>query len=477
MIIDKLKGLLTEEESDKREEIVKALLNEMAKGKIKAEKAQDLFLALGKINATAKARYEEKIKKTPDLLLEDVKEILNALTKEDHYSYIDQQKAIIKDLAITNEDLKKSKQAGATPSEYLLTTATDTPEGAKAFLNDTLSTQGVLYKRFYKPLQTGDTRLEDLIQEKIEEWYPEIPAHFSTFQNTATNTYTTLSKRVLKEDRIANKGTYKANNVIITIDDIKNTALTPQASKVLQIILKDLTANISQYSTEEGLASPDKRRVTLTLKDYMKLCGLKDPKNARQQLNNAINTLYHSSLTFKQNIYKGKGRKPEEHAFDMRIISLRDRDGIIKNGKIDLIANTDFALALCHSSIMDYPTCLLNVREKRNPSSYAMGLKIATHHRMNKRKKNSNRIAVKTLLSVCTELPTYKEEREKSSQVTDHIIEPFERDLMALKEDYHLLKKWNYCNHKGAPLTDEQIENYSYTEWINWLIDFELEEN
>ena len=35
-----------------------------------------------------------------------------------------------------------------------------------------------------------------------------------------------------------------------------------------------------------------------------------------------------------------------------------------------------------------------------------------------------------------------------------------------------MLDDWHYCNPNGTPLTDEQIESYSYDKWINWLVDF-----
>ena len=54
------------------------------------------------------------------------------------------------------------------------------------------------------------------------------------------------------------------------------------------------------------------------------------------------------------------------------------------------------------------------------------------------------------------------------------IIQPFERDLIALTDIYKILKDWHYCNALGEPLTDEQVFKYNYFTWIEWYIEFEF---
>ena len=93
---------------------------------------------------------------------------------------------------------------------------------------------------------------------------------------------------------------------------------------------------------------------------------------------------------------------------------------------------------------------------------------------MNIGKSNSNRIAVKSIIDALPDLPKYREVKKREQSTTHKIIIPFERDLIALKDSYGMLADWNYCQSNGKPLTDEQLESYSYNEWSDWLIDFSL---
>ena len=47
---------------------------------------------------------------------------------------------------------------------------------------------------------------------------------------------------------------------------------------------------------------------------------------------------------------------------------------------------------------------------------------------------------------------------------------------LALVDDYDIIENWHYCTKNGEFLTDEQLQNYDYSEWIEWLVEFRLKD-
>ena len=214
----------------------------------------------------------------------------------------------------------------------------------------------------------------------------------------------------------------------------------------------------------------------------MELCGLKDKKEARKQLNEAMQTLYNLSLSWDELRYyvpEGKKKRVKENVhWQARIIDYMGQDleqAPVRRGRVYAKFTMDIARYLSQAYIMPYPDKLMTINSKQNPHSYYIGRKLAEHHNMNIGKANACRISVKALLDALPDLPSYDSIMNSNSRsVTQKIIQPFERDLIALKDTYNVLKSWKYCNHNGEPLTEEQVESYSYSTWEQWLIEFEL---
>jgi hypothetical protein len=207
--------------------------------------------------------------------------------------------------------------------------------------------------------------------------------------------------------------------------------------------------------TESGAKSPV---VTLSLEEYMKKRGLKDKKEARKQVTDDLETLFNAKISFKEKRKKGQ----EQDFHDIRII---DSKGIRK-GIINVTFGTVFYNILLGYPIMPYPAQLWALNSKRNPNSFYLLRKIAEHKNMNVGKKNEDIIAVKTLLAVAPNLPSYEEVMATGRQLTQRIIEPFERDMDALEDTL----TWTYCHSNNTPLTDEELSSMSYDTFINLLI-------
>lgn len=85
---------------------------------------------------------------------------------------------------------------------------------------------------------------------------------------------------------------------------------------------------------------------------------------------------------------------------------------------------------------------------------------------MNVGKKNEDVIAVKTLLAATPNIPSYDVVMAKDRALSRRIIEPFERDMNALKDTL----TWTYCHSSSQPLTNEELSNFSYQIFIKLLI-------
>lgn len=282
---------------------------------------------------------------------------------------------------------------------------------------------------------------------------------FSTIrQGTATNALTKVkasTKRNTVIDPITGTATIKQGNLTITIPDF--TELTGFKTSTYQL-LDALTVAL----TETGAKSPV---VALSLEEYMAKRGLKDKKEARKQATDDLETLFNAKISFKEKRKKGQ----EQDFHDIRII---DSKGIRK-GVINVSFGTAFYNILLGYPIMPYPAQLWTLNSKRNPNSFYLLRKIAEHKNMNVGKKNEDIIAVKTLLAVAPNLPSIEEVVAGNRNIADRIITPFERDMDALSDTLG----WSYCHSNGEPLTDAELQGFSYdfftslmikTDWKNY---------
>ena len=275
---------------------------------------------------------------------------------------------------------------------------------------------------------------------------------FSTIrQGTATNALTKIkpsTKRNTIIDTITGTATITQGNLSITIPDF--TKLTGFKTSTYQL-LDALTVALTETGAKSSV-------VALSLEEYMKKRGLKDKKEARKQVTDDLETLFNAKISFKEKRKKGQ----EQDFHDIRII---DSKGIRK-GIITVTFGTVFYNILLGYPIMPYPAQLWTLNSKRNPNSFYLLRKIAEHKNMNAGKKNEYIIAVKTLLAVAPNLPSYEEVMNTDRAISRRIIEPFERDMDALEDTL----TWTYCHSNNSPLTDEELASLSYDTFLSLLI-------
>lgn len=313
---------------------------------------------------------------------------------------------------------------------------------------------------------TPDTELQDSQYSKI-------------LQSKATNQLTkTSSKKGATIDPIAGYATLNTSgDITVFLNNYKELKLDTPTHKLLDALTIVFTQNVTDKKHLNESDLDQQRTITLSIDDYMSLCGLKDKKEAKKQLKKATDTLFNIALEWEETIkyvLEGKRRAKTEQVH----IRLRVCDKLAefkRGGNLVFSFSYDLAKYLAKTTgyIMPYPNKLFTLSAKYNPNSYYMGRRIVEHHNMNIAKNNATTIAVKTLLDATPELPSYEDVMSGNKNIYDRIIAPFERDLTALV-DAGVLESWEYCNSKKAPLTQDQRNGLSYEIFSELYISFKL---
>lgn len=304
--------------------------------------------------------------------------------------------------------------------------------------------------------------------------------YYKLLQGKGTNALAQISNKSFITDPMKpDTAIAEANGVKVITNDI-NKKVDGNTLRVYDALTMKMTANLPHGNSVPLEAIDKARHVTLTVREYMNLCGKSDRKAAREQLNEAITTLYGLSLEWNEKFYdiqegSTKATYHDKH-WHLRIIDSYgdDLESPVQNGEVDLYFSMSLAKYFTQASIMPHAVALFKVNLKKHPNAYHIGRELELHHNMNLGKQNENRISVLTLLKATPGIPSYDEVMSTSRQVTRDIIRKLEDGLLALERDYHVLESWNYCNSGGLPLTEKQIDAYNYDEWSGWLVDYKL---
>lgn len=313
-----------------------------------------------------------------------------------------------------------------------------------------------------KPFLRIETREDEL----------NAPAKYKNIlQGKATNALSKVSKKSMHYDDKIDNSWINQDNVLIRLSDSSNLNLNVQTHKVLDALILKLTSNFSVGKSVSAETIDKRRTVTLSLDEYMEICGLKDRKKARKQLKEAVQTIYNISMEWREVVYE-KNKKVERN-WQIRVSDLMGEewcDDPIRNSKVIFKFTFDIAKYLSQAYIMPYPQNLFQINSKYNPHAYYLGRKLVDHYNQNFEKDNRNRIQVSTLLKGLPDIPTYGSTR----RISESIIIPFERDLDALVDVYGVLNSWEYCSKNGELISDKQLNGIDYDDWAALIVLFEL---
>ena len=270
-------------------------------------------------------------------------------------------------------------------------------------------------------------------------------------QGPSTNNLTKLradKKTGLELNSLYDEATIKKGNFILTI---------PNYSKIkgLKTSTYQLLDTLTIKLTETGAVSPN---VKISLSEYMSIRGLKDRKEAKQQVKHDMQILRTASLTWEET------NREKTECF--KFVNLADSGEVKRNGDIVFTFGSTFFNALLKYSVMPYPNQLQTLNNRKNPNSYCLLRKISEHKAMNFGKINENLISVRNLLNCAPYIPSYEEVMKTDRKYKERIIEVFERDMNAFEET----AIWNYCYKLGKPLSNEELKKMDYNTFENLLI-------
>lgn len=280
---------------------------------------------------------------------------------------------------------------------------------------------------------------------------------------TATNRLAVIgrSAKPTRTNKLANnEATIGNGDFKVFIEKYSNKkTLKVGVVKLLDILAIKLTKS-NHYKAKD--ANTLKRTVTFSLDEYMTYLDIKDVKDARKRLKEALDTLYSISLEWQE-----KSRGEVKNYTKMRICEAQG----INRGIASFTFTADMANYLNQAYIMQYPLELLAISE-RNPNAYPIARKLALHHSIdnNYKKGTANIISVAKLLESAPEIPNIEAVRKVNGSWSERIRGSLEKALDALEG----IVSWEYSNSNSVPLTDKQLELSDYETFIKLFVKFDI---
>ena len=259
----------------------------------------------------------------------------------------------------------------------------------------------------------------------------------------------------------------------IALSNFDSLKLTDSARKLFHILAIKLTKQVPYLATAEQIIKG--RRVSLSLDEYMSLCGLTDRKEARKKLISSLEVLYNLSMKWPEKskiIDPQTGRRKYRIVpWDIRVLEGKYGEAIITDNKIEVDFSVKIAEYLSQAYIMQINLQVLAIDTNKFRHAYSLAIKLYSHYSQNAGKYKHVRISVESLLKACPEMP--RPEEVKSRHYSQQIIDPFEENMNALQEAGNI-EEWHYCNSGGEALTDEQLRDYDFNDWLHWLVEYTL---
>ena len=232
--------------------------------------------------------------------------------------------------------------------------------------------------------------------------------------------------------------------------------INTSASKLLDGLLITATADGLNDTT-----------VRLSLKEYMKMRGLKDERKARAQIKRDIDVLKRVSFE-----YVGQGKAKGNW---LSVTLAGEVSGIINSIIIFQFGSSFYNSLKINENksplFMYFPKEALRLNDNAHPYSYFFARKIAAHKRMNIGKPNEDIIGVSTLIDACASFPSYNDVKRLGGHIAQRMLDPFERDMDALSDAFI----WEYAGNQPSTY-QEFIESNVHIIWGNYPDTTKLEE-
>lgn len=477
MYIDKLKPHWTDAELKKAEKYraQDAELQERMKDyPLLSEEWRSLSATQGELRKKerelyegVRKRYTHTFYRNPNKIYTDIREIVEATTREEFLEYLDAWREVYTIQAEPTPEVQKQIDA------YYYEHFSENFENFATFIEERLQVQTYVINYY----GLSQDKCASIIEKYVGRFYKKAePPYGNLLQAPATNALAESSPKAFITDPVTGVYTQTVNGITITAQKGANLRQLTQGLKLLDLLVLKLGAIVPYHATPDQIM--ESRELNFSVSDYMRLRDLSDAKHARAQLIEGLQLLYNLSLDWQEDIFYdlktgAKLKKPENKKWHARILDAigEDFDKPVKRGTATIRFTPDLIAYLSYGYIAPMPTFLFKTNDRYYPYAYLMGRKMALHKNMNIGKADENRISVETLLDIMTDLPTYAEVINSNDRhVKDRIIEPFERNLKGLEAGM----KWHYINSLGERVTQAQLENFNYADWITWLVEFEF---
>lgn len=261
------------------------------------------------------------------------------------------------------------------------------------------------------------------------------------------------------------QATYRQDNMTIEIPHYEQLIQNSNLGKNGEISTP--TKKLLDIATIIFAHNGHKSHITFSLEQYMKLCGLKDEKEARRQVNTALEVLYDISISYDDSKNKTRSRNYS----DMRIID----DKGIKNGIVHLNFASKFSEMLTECSVMPYYLAMLQTSKgTKHRNSYYIARKISEHVYMNAGKTNEYKISIRTLLGAAPFLATEEEVQKSDRHFDRRIITPFLCDLEEACVTLGISSEGYELHYAGGEKTpDTKLNKLSYDVFIEAYVWFD----
>lgn len=275
------------------------------------------------------------------------------------------------------------------------------------------------------------------------------PPYVFTLNSNAFNQLQKIKSSDYKINNTTGTATFKKDNITLQVANFTDISIKelPQTTSYLLAVL---ILEFNRTGRKEAI-------INLPIKKYAELRGLLNRKELRKQILRDLALLGNYKITY-QNQKQSSKKKKKPCDEDFLNINLSQGVGVSK-GNIILHLSDHFFNHFANAYPMPYHLDLLKLNP--NTSAFALGHYILSHYNMNFDKTNSNIFSVKSALEACPTIPT----KEKAyPHLEQRIIKPFESVMDSLNS---VNWDWFYCNSKGVPLTDNELANLKYENFID----------
>ena len=416
-------------------------------------------------------RYIKSFRRKNSAVFDDIREIVDSITKEDYQDTIREDAFIFASLE-SGEAVQKILDH---PEEM----PTESYQGCFEFIASHLQEQFKVIARY----KLSKSRAHSIIDSRVSKWYiNNFPAVIPTAYGIASQALASITAREAEIDNITGRAIIRRQQFELSIEDYNSLqgGLGVPTHKLFMFAVGKFTDTNSR-----NLNQHTNLRISFDVKDYARILGkdidphpgadpIEEEKRIKRQLNEvqkdikkSLDVLYSYSLSWEERI------KNKQTAFsDIRILGAK---GLTRKGTVIVEFSGAMGDYLKSLPLTQFPITQYRI-DGRNQNAYAMGNKIVWYHYMdsNQKQGNGNRLKVETLLRECKKIYTIEKVIEQQASWQAKIKEPFENALDEITRA-GTIKDWKYTHAKGIELTEDEAQNITdYYTFKDLYITFEI---